>query len=221
MTTPERSPKAFDMAALTGAIDAMSAEERRAELQLAEGVALGLEAAALGAEFLARDDLARARQWLATAARNDAPGAELMLAGVDARIEATGGRGTPAAPKPAWTFETSRFESARAIAQAEVITGDSQAAAFARMRSTLTRAAETREREEQQVLNTLDEVRARLAALEAIGPVRDKLAELNRRIEEVSTRIGKVTGKSERGLAKIDKILAEHPRGKPDIAAGA
>ena len=49
---------------------------------------------------------------------------------------------------------------------------------FDRMRNMLTRAAEIRESEQQQIFDTLDEIHARLSPLESIGAVRKRLSEI-------------------------------------------
>ncbi|MBP2474707.1 chromosome segregation ATPase [Crossiella equi] len=51
------------------------------------------------------------------------------------------------------------------------------------MRSTLMRAAEIRESEQQQIFDALDEIHARLSPLESIGSVRKRLSELPDRTE--------------------------------------
>ena len=50
------------------------------------------------------------------------------------------------------------------------------ATSFDRMRSMLNRAAEIRESEQQQVFDSLDEIHARLAALDVLGTVRKRLS---------------------------------------------
>ena len=52
------------------------------------------------------------------------------------------------------------------------------AMSFDRMRGMLNRAAEIRESEQQQVFDSLDEIHARLAALDALGNMRKRLSEL-------------------------------------------
>ena len=54
---------------------------------------------------------------------------------------------------------------------------------FDRMRGMLMRAAEIRDSEQQQIFDSLDEIHARLAALDAIGTVRKKLTEIPDRTE--------------------------------------
>ena len=60
---------------------------------------------------------------------------------------------------------------------------DTSNLSFDRMRGMLTRAAEIRDSEQQQIFDSLDEIHARLAALDAIGTVRKKLTELPDRTE--------------------------------------
>jgi hypothetical protein len=57
------------------------------------------------------------------------------------------------------------------------------AMSFDRMRGMLNRAAEIRESEQQQVFDSLDEIHARLAALDALGTMRKRLSELPDRTE--------------------------------------
>src|SRR4051794_2998444 len=57
------------------------------------------------------------------------------------------------------------------------------AMSFDRMRGMLNRAAEIRESEQQQVFDSLDEIHARLAALDALGTMRKRLSELPDRPE--------------------------------------
>jgi len=54
---------------------------------------------------------------------------------------------------------------------------------FDRMRGMLMRAAEIRDSEQQQIFDSLDEIHARLAALDALGTVRKRLTELPDRAE--------------------------------------
>jgi hypothetical protein len=54
---------------------------------------------------------------------------------------------------------------------------------FDRMRGMLVRAAEIRDSEQQQIFDSLDEIHARLAALDALGTVRKRLTELPDRTE--------------------------------------
>lgn len=60
---------------------------------------------------------------------------------------------------------------------------DNPTLSFDRMRSMLMRAAEIRDSEQQQIFDSLDEIHARLAALDALGTVRKRLAELPDRNE--------------------------------------
>jgi hypothetical protein len=57
------------------------------------------------------------------------------------------------------------------------------ATSFDRMRSLLNRAAEIRDSEQQQVFDSLDEIHARLAGLDVLGPVRKRMSELPDRNE--------------------------------------
>jgi chromosome segregation ATPase len=54
---------------------------------------------------------------------------------------------------------------------------------FDRMRTMLTRAAEIRESEQQQIFDALDEIHARMSPLDAIGSMRKRLSELPDRTE--------------------------------------
>ena len=54
---------------------------------------------------------------------------------------------------------------------------------FDRMRGMLVRAAEIRDSEQQQIFDSLDEIHARLAALDGLGTVRKRLTELPDRTE--------------------------------------
>ena len=54
---------------------------------------------------------------------------------------------------------------------------------FDRMRGMLMRAAEIRDSEQQQIFDSLDEIHARLAALDALGTIRKRLTELPDRAE--------------------------------------
>ncbi|MEV1291299.1 PA containing protein [Pseudonocardia sp. NPDC049635] len=60
---------------------------------------------------------------------------------------------------------------------------DTSNLSFDRMRGMLMRAAEIRDSEQQQIFDSLDEIHARLAALDAIGTVRKKLTEIPDRTE--------------------------------------
>ena len=70
---------------------------------------------------------------------------------------------------------------------------------FDRMRNMLTRAAEIRESEQQQVFDALDEIHARLAPLESLGPVRKRLSELPDRneVSVLAERLDEAMGKLE------------------------
>jgi len=70
---------------------------------------------------------------------------------------------------------------------------------FDRMRNMLTRAAEIRESEQQQIFDTLDEIHARLSPLESIGSVRKRLSEMPDRTElsALSARVEDALGKLE------------------------
>jgi DNA repair exonuclease SbcCD ATPase subunit len=70
---------------------------------------------------------------------------------------------------------------------------------FDRMRNMLTRAAEIRESEQQQIFDALDEIHARLAPLESIGSVRKRLSEMPDRSET-----GALAERLDRALAKLD-----------------
>ncbi|RCW38843.1 hypothetical protein DFQ14_11947 [Halopolyspora algeriensis] len=54
---------------------------------------------------------------------------------------------------------------------------------FDRMRNMLTRAAEIRESEQQQIFDALDEINARMSPLESLGSIRKRLSELPDRTE--------------------------------------
>ena len=60
---------------------------------------------------------------------------------------------------------------------------NTQPVSFDRMRNMLTRAAEIRESEQQQIFDALDEIHARLSPLESLGSVRKRLSELPDRTE--------------------------------------
>jgi chromosome segregation ATPase len=70
---------------------------------------------------------------------------------------------------------------------------------FDRMRNMLTRAAEIRESEQQQVFDALDEIHARLSPLESIGSVRKRLSELPDR-----TEVGVIAERLDEAVAKIE-----------------
>jgi hypothetical protein len=70
---------------------------------------------------------------------------------------------------------------------------------FDRMRGMLTRAAEIRDSEQQQVFDSLDEIHARLAALDALGTVRKRLTELPDR-----TEVSVLAERLDETVAKLD-----------------
>ena len=70
---------------------------------------------------------------------------------------------------------------------------------FDRMRNMLTRAAEIRESEQQQIFDALDEIHARMSPLESLGSVRKRLSELPDR-----TELGSLTERVDEALSKID-----------------
>ncbi|GAA3362768.1 apolipoprotein A1/A4/E family protein [Saccharopolyspora gregorii] len=70
---------------------------------------------------------------------------------------------------------------------------------FDRMRNMLTRAAEIRESEQQQIFDALDEIHARMSPLESLGSVRKRLSELPDR-----TELGVLTERVDEALTKID-----------------
>jgi chromosome segregation ATPase len=70
---------------------------------------------------------------------------------------------------------------------------------FDRMRGMLVRAAEIRDSEQQQIFDSLDEIHARLAALDALGTVRKRLTELPDRAE-----VSVLAERLDETLAKID-----------------
>ena len=67
------------------------------------------------------------------------------------------------------------------------------------MRGMLVRAAEIRDSEQQQIFDSLDEIHARLAALDALGTVRKRLTELPDRAE-----VSVLAERLDETLAKID-----------------
>lgn len=73
------------------------------------------------------------------------------------------------------------------------------ALSFDRMRSTLMRAAEIRESEQQQIFDALDEIHARMSPLESLGAVRKRLGELPDRAEVsvLAERLDEALGKLE------------------------
>lgn len=70
---------------------------------------------------------------------------------------------------------------------------------FDRMRGMLMRAAELRESEQQQIFDSLDEIHARLAGLDALGNVRKRLTELPDR-----TEVGVLAERLDEAVAKLD-----------------
>ncbi|RLK60957.1 hypothetical protein [Actinokineospora cianjurensis] len=79
---------------------------------------------------------------------------------------------------------------------------------FDRMRNMLTRAAEIRESEQQQIFDALDEIHARLAPLESIGSVRKRLSEMPDRTEVsvLAERLDEAMGKLDAQDAAIASI---------------
>ncbi|WP_182543407.1 coiled-coil domain-containing protein [Halosaccharopolyspora lacisalsi] len=67
------------------------------------------------------------------------------------------------------------------------------------MRNMLTRAAEIRESEQQQIFDALDEINARMSPLESLGSVRKRLSELPDR-----TEIGVLAERLDEALAKLE-----------------
>ena len=70
---------------------------------------------------------------------------------------------------------------------------------FDRMRGMLNRAAEIRESEQQQVFDSLDEIHARLAGLDALGTMRKRLSELPDR-----TEVSVLAERLDETVAKLD-----------------
>ncbi|MCI2419017.1 hypothetical protein MOQ72_16355 [Saccharopolyspora sp. K220] len=70
---------------------------------------------------------------------------------------------------------------------------------FDRMRNMLTRAAEIRESEQQQIFDALDEIHARLSPLESLGSVRKRLSELPDR-----TEVSVLAERLDEALAKLE-----------------
>lgn len=70
---------------------------------------------------------------------------------------------------------------------------------FDRMRGMLVRAAEIRDSEQQQIFDSLDEIHARLAALDALGTVRKRLSELPDR-----TEVSVLAERLDETVAKLD-----------------
>ncbi|MBV9843892.1 MAG: apolipoprotein A1/A4/E family protein [Kutzneria sp.] len=70
---------------------------------------------------------------------------------------------------------------------------------FDRMRTMLTRAAEIRESEQQQIFDALDEIHARMSPLESLGSVRKRLTELPDR-----TEVSVLAERLDEALAKLE-----------------
>jgi chromosome segregation ATPase len=70
---------------------------------------------------------------------------------------------------------------------------------FDRMRGMLMRAAEIRDSEQQQIFDSLDEIHARLAALDALGSMRKRLSELPDR-----TEVSVLAERLDETVAKLD-----------------
>jgi chromosome segregation ATPase len=83
------------------------------------------------------------------------------------------------------------------------------ALSFDRMRGMLMRAAEIRDSEQQQVFDSLDEIHARLAALDALGTVRKRLTELPDRTEVsvLAERLDETVAKLDAQDASIASVL--------------
>ncbi|OZM77638.1 PA containing protein [Pseudonocardia sp. MH-G8] len=80
---------------------------------------------------------------------------------------------------------------------------------FDRMRGMLVRAAEIRDSEQQQIFDSLDEIHARLAALDALGTVRKRLTELPDRTEVsvLAERLDETVAKLDAQDAAIASVL--------------
>ena len=80
---------------------------------------------------------------------------------------------------------------------------------FDRMRGMLMRAAEIRDSEQQQIFDSLDEIHARLAALDALGTVRKRLTELPDRTEVsvLAERLDETVAKLDTQDATIASVL--------------
>ncbi|MGH3585589.1 MAG: PA containing protein [Pseudonocardia sp.] len=78
-----------------------------------------------------------------------------------------------------------------------------------RMRGMLMRAAEIRDSEQQQIFDSLDEIHARLAALDALGTVRKRLTELPDRTEVsvLAERLDETVAKLDAQDAAIASVL--------------
>jgi chromosome segregation ATPase len=77
---------------------------------------------------------------------------------------------------------------------------DNSTMSFDRMRGMLMRAAEIRDSEQQQIFDSLDEIHARLSALDALGTVRKRLTELPDR-----TEVGVLAERLDETVAKVDQ----------------
>src|SRR4051812_50228608 len=80
---------------------------------------------------------------------------------------------------------------------------------FDRMRGMLMRAAEIRDSEQQQIFDSLDEIHARLAALDALGTMRKRLSELPDRTEVsvLAERLDETVAKLEAHEGAIAAIM--------------
>src|SRR5690349_17892804 len=80
---------------------------------------------------------------------------------------------------------------------------------FDRMRGMLVRAAEIRDSEQQQIFDSLDEIHARLAALDALGNMRKRLSELPDRTEVsvLAERLDETVAKLDAQDAAITAIM--------------
>lgn len=76
---------------------------------------------------------------------------------------------------------------------------DNSTLSFDRMRGMLMRAAEIRDSEQQQIFDSLDEIHARLTALDALGNVRKRLTELPDR-----TEVSVLAERLDETVAKLD-----------------
>ncbi|GEL16179.1 hypothetical protein [Pseudonocardia asaccharolytica] len=76
---------------------------------------------------------------------------------------------------------------------------DNSTLSFDRMRGMLMRAAEIRDSEQQQIFDSLDEIHARLTALDALGTVRKRLTELPDR-----TEVSVLAERLDETVAKLD-----------------
>src|ERR1043165_1208298 len=70
---------------------------------------------------------------------------------------------------------------------------------FDRMRNMLTRAAEIRESEQQQVFDALAEIHARLSPLDSLGSVRKRMSDLPDR-----TEVGVLAERLDEAMAKLE-----------------